>query len=185
MRGLPLVHLRVLFGPVDCAELLHVLLDVLLGLVLDVLVALQVFGVLARLQLLVHHTVGQLEGTSRTDRQNRFRTNSGPNSQNLTNAIEAEHLKAKIDDLQGQLVQHEKLHEGAINNITKRSSLQLLMVNMNWPIRKFSRWNFPQSSMSALLGLSARLTRVLLGRHGDGPPVQCRSPCGSPDGPRL
>lgn len=52
-----LVQLSVLFGPVDVAKLLHVFLDVLLGLVLDVFVALQVLWVLAGLQLLVHHAV--------------------------------------------------------------------------------------------------------------------------------
>lgn len=55
-----LVHLCVLLGFVERPKLLHVFLDVLLGLVLDVLIALQVFGVLAGLQLLVHHTVSQL-----------------------------------------------------------------------------------------------------------------------------
>ena len=68
MRGLPLFHLAgVLFGAVDGAKLLHVLLDVLLGLVFDVLVALQVLGVLARLQFLVHHTVSQLQGEKRVE----------------------------------------------------------------------------------------------------------------------
>ena len=53
-----LVQLCVLFRPVHGAKLLHVLLDVLLGLVLDVLIALKVLRILAGLQLLVHHTVG-------------------------------------------------------------------------------------------------------------------------------
>lgn len=54
------VDVRVLLGPVHGAKALHVLLDVLLGLVLDVLVALQVLGVVAGLQLLVHDPVGEL-----------------------------------------------------------------------------------------------------------------------------
>lgn len=53
-------HICVLLGPVHGAEPLHVLLNVLLGLVLHVLVALQVFGVLASLQLLVHDSVSEL-----------------------------------------------------------------------------------------------------------------------------
>lgn len=52
------VDFRVLLGPVDGAEPLHVFLDVLLGLVLDVLVAVQVLRVGARLQFLVHDAVG-------------------------------------------------------------------------------------------------------------------------------
>lgn len=55
-----LVQLCVFLGPVHSAKLLHVLLDVLLGLVFDVLIAFKVFGVLARLQFLVHHTMSQL-----------------------------------------------------------------------------------------------------------------------------
>jgi len=46
-RGSWSVHLRVLLRPVHGAESLHVLFDVLLGLVLHVLVALEVLGVVA------------------------------------------------------------------------------------------------------------------------------------------
>lgn len=52
-----LVHLGVLLGPVHGAKSLHVLLDVLLGLVLHVLVTLKVLGIIASLQLLIHNSV--------------------------------------------------------------------------------------------------------------------------------
>lgn len=51
------VNVRVFLGPVHRAEPLHVLFDVLLGLVLHILVALEVLGVLASFQLLVHDSV--------------------------------------------------------------------------------------------------------------------------------
>lgn len=54
-RGL--VHLGVLLGPVHRTKPLHVFLDVLLGLVLHILVTLQVLGVGAGFQLLVHNSV--------------------------------------------------------------------------------------------------------------------------------
>lgn len=54
------VHLCVLLGPVHGAEPLHVLLDVLLRLVLHVLVALQVLGISASFQLLIHDSVSKL-----------------------------------------------------------------------------------------------------------------------------
>lgn len=57
LRPCGLVHLRVLLGPVHGTEPLHVLLDVLLGLVLHILVALQVLGVGASFQLLIHNSV--------------------------------------------------------------------------------------------------------------------------------
>lgn len=55
-----LVQLGVFLGPVHGAEFMHVLLNVLLGLVFDVLVAFKVFRVLAGFQFLVHHPVSQL-----------------------------------------------------------------------------------------------------------------------------
>lgn len=54
---LRLVHLCVLLGPVHGAKSLHVLLDVLLGLVLHVLVTLEVLGIGASFQLLIHDSV--------------------------------------------------------------------------------------------------------------------------------
>lgn len=42
-----LVQLGVFLGPVHGAKLLHVLLDVLLGLVFDILIAFEIFWVLA------------------------------------------------------------------------------------------------------------------------------------------
>lgn len=59
---LRLLQLSVLFGLVNSPKFLHVLLDVLLRLVFHILIALQVFGSFAVLQLLVHHSMGQLRG---------------------------------------------------------------------------------------------------------------------------
>lgn len=52
-----LVHLGVLLGLVHGTKALHVFLDVLLGLVLHILVTLQVLGVGASFQLLIHNSV--------------------------------------------------------------------------------------------------------------------------------
>lgn len=62
LRGRKLLQLGVLFRPVNSPELLHVFLNVFLGLVFNVLVALQVLWVFAGFELLVHHSMSQLEG---------------------------------------------------------------------------------------------------------------------------
>lgn len=57
LRPCGLVHLSVLLGPVHRTKPLHVLLDVLLGLVLHILITLEVLGVGASFQLLIHNSV--------------------------------------------------------------------------------------------------------------------------------
>lgn len=52
-----LEHLSVLLGPVHRTEPLHVLLDVLLGLVLHILITLEVLWVGASFQLFIHNSV--------------------------------------------------------------------------------------------------------------------------------
>lgn len=64
-----LVNLRVLLGPVHGAKPLHVLLDVLLGLVLHILVTLKVLGVVAGFQLLIHDSVSKLEEWAETKKE--------------------------------------------------------------------------------------------------------------------
>lgn len=57
LRLCGLEHLGVLLGPVHGTKPLHVLLDVLLGLVLHILITLEVLGVGASFQLFIHNSV--------------------------------------------------------------------------------------------------------------------------------
>lgn len=68
-----LFQVCVLFGFINAPEFLHVFLDVLFCLVLHVLVAFQVLGVFAVLQLFVHHSVGQLGRWGETTQEAKLR----------------------------------------------------------------------------------------------------------------